>query len=131
MWYNFGSNSKSGAQSAFIALLIYRVVHRNCHNLVLYSSQSILKLHGCVICHMNGNFVGFWEIFSKIVKNYPMWLNLHFSGKWQNWPARIWNLTLTFEAVRGHYGLKHAILVYSHSNIIFQWFCFCLRLTDI
>ena len=64
---------------------MYRVVHRNCNNLVFKKPQIIGRLHGRVICHMNGNFVDFWEIFSKIVKNCPMELNLHFSGKWQNW----------------------------------------------
>ena len=69
--------------------ILYRGVHRNCHNFDFKSSQSILRLHGRVICHMNGNFVGFLEIFLKIVKNYPMEQNLHFSGKWQILPARI------------------------------------------
>ena len=37
-----------------------------------------------VIRRSNGNFVGFPRIILKIVKNYPMKHNLHFSGKWQN-----------------------------------------------
>ena len=39
--------------------LLYRGVHRNCHNLVYKSSQPILRLHRRVICHMKGNFTGF------------------------------------------------------------------------
>ena len=37
-----------------------------------------------VIRRSNGNFVGFPRIIMKIVKNYVMKHNLHFSGKWQN-----------------------------------------------
>ena len=44
---------------------------------------AILTLQRRVIRRWNGNFVGFMEIFSKIVKNVPVKQYLHFSGKWQ------------------------------------------------
>ena len=81
-----------------------------------------------VIRRSNGNFVGFPRIILKIVKNYPMKRNSHFSDEWQIWPTRNWNLTLNFEAIWGQYGLKCLILVYSRSNIIFQEIFFCFRL---
>ena len=54
-----------------------------------------------VIRRSNGNFVGFPRIILKIVKNYPMKHNSHFSGEWRIWPTRNWNLTLNFEAIWG------------------------------
>ena len=50
----------------------------------LKRSKPIVKLQWHVIRQWNGNFMGFSEIFSKIVKNYSMKRNLHFSGEWQN-----------------------------------------------
>ena len=51
-----------------------------------YSTAKALigRLQRCVIRRLNGNFVGFSGIILKIVKNYPMKHNSHFSGKWQN-----------------------------------------------
>ena len=46
---------------------------------------AILTLQRRVIQRWNGNFVGFMEIFSKIVKNVLVKQYLHFSGKWQKW----------------------------------------------
>ena len=74
-----------------------------------------------VIRGSNGNFVGFPRIILKIVKNYPMKRNSHFSDEWQIWPTRNWNLTLNFEAIWGQYGLKRLALFDSHSNIILQF----------
>ena len=37
----------------------YTVRQSNLHKLVHEQAQSIQMLHGSVICHMNGNFVGF------------------------------------------------------------------------
>ena len=45
---------------------------------------SILSLQRRVIRQWNGNFSGFLGILLKIVKNFPMKRNSHFSGKWQN-----------------------------------------------
>ena len=81
-----------------------------------------------VIQRSNGNFVGFPKIILKIVKNCPMKRNSNFSGEWQIWPTRNWNLTLNFEAIWVQYGIKCLKLVYSHSNIILEWNIFGLRL---
>ena len=77
----------------------------------------MLTLHRRVIRGWNGNFVGFSGIFSKIVKNLSMKRYLHFSGKKQIRPTRIWNLTSKFEAIWGQYGLKPLLYVYFNSNI--------------
>ena len=66
----------------------------------------------------------FFGLFADVVKNGPMKHYLHFSGKRQNSPTRIWNLTLKFEAVCGQYGLKPIIFVYFNSNIVLQWYFF-------
>ena len=42
-----------------------------------------MRLHRHVIRRSNGNFVGFPRLTLKIVKNYPMKRNSHFSGEWQ------------------------------------------------
>ena len=39
--------------------LPYTVRQPNLHKLVNEQAQSIVRLHGRVICHMNENFVGF------------------------------------------------------------------------
>ena len=39
--------------------LLYTVRQPNLHKFVNEQAQSIVRLHGSVICHMNGNFVGF------------------------------------------------------------------------
>ena len=64
-----------------------------------------------VIRRSNGNFVGFPRIILKIVKKYPKKRNSHFSGKWQIWPTRNWNLTLNFEAILSQYCLKWDCIV--------------------
>ena len=52
---------------------------------VLSSAKTLLPgLQRHVIRQWNGNFAGFLGILSKIMKNYSMKRNMHFSGKWQN-----------------------------------------------
>ena len=60
----------------------------------------------CVIRRSNRNFVGFSRIILKIVENYPLKCNSHFTGKRQIWPTRDWNLTINFVAIWGQCALK-------------------------
>ena len=73
-------------------LLMYRVARENLNTFKISVILAVIR----VIRRWNGNFVDFFGIFSKMVKNVPMKRFLHFSGKWQNRPTRIWNLTLKF-----------------------------------
>ena len=92
---------------------IYRVARENLYTFKIAAILAVWTLQRCVIRGWNGNSVGFSGIFSKIVKNYS-----HFYGKTQNWPTRIWNLTLKFEAIWGQYGHKPIIFVYLFWNIV-------------
>ena len=65
---------------------------------------AVWTLQRCAKQQWNGNFVGFSEILSKIMKKVTVKRNLHCSSKWQNRPAPIWNLALDFEAIWGYYG---------------------------
>ena len=88
------------------------------------NSQPKMRLQTRVIRQWNGNFVGFLEVFMKILKTYSMTHNSHSSGKWQNWPTRTGHLILNFEAVWGQNGLQRLILVDCHTNIVLQWYSF-------
>ena len=66
-------------------IIFYRVRHCYCHPHTKLISQSIMRLQRRVMRQWNGNFAGFLEISLNNSKNYPMKLNLQFSGKWQNW----------------------------------------------
>ena len=39
--------------------IVYRVGHLKSEKILYRNAQPIMRLHGRVICHMNGNFVSF------------------------------------------------------------------------
>ena len=96
---------------------VYRVGRENLHTFKIAAISAVSALQRRVIQVWNGNFVDISGKFSKIVKNFPMKRYLHFSGKRQNRPTRIWNVTSKFEAIWGQYGLKPLIFAYFYSNI--------------
>ena len=112
----------------WILYKIYRVGRENLYTFEIAAISAVSTLQRHVIRGWNGNFVGFSGLFSKILKNVPMNLYLHFSGKRQNRPTRIWNLTLKFDAIWGHYGLKPLISAYFNSNIWIVWYFFTSNL---
>ena len=62
----------------------YRARLPKCKFFEIAAILAIKTLQRRIIRLWNGNFVGFLEIISKIMKICAMKRNLHFSGKWQN-----------------------------------------------
>ena len=60
---------------AFVHLLIalskvYRVVHPKSDIGVYIKVKSLVRLHGHVMCHINGNFVGFQNMYDLKMSDY-------------------------------------------------------------
>ena len=123
LYYMTKDNSKILHSSLLLLSIFFPHISTGCAKLIFTLCKiavilAVSTLQKRVIRLWNGNFVGFLGIFSKFVKNVPMKRYFHFSGKWQNRPTRIWNLTLKFEAIRGQYGLKPLLIVYFNSIIV-------------
>ena len=48
----------------------YRVVHPKSDIGVYIKAKSIVRLHGHVMCHINGNFVGFQNMYDLKMSDY-------------------------------------------------------------